>query len=123
VYGSYDVMIAVQAASVCSKYWQTYAWSKGQRADFMHVYQYQNGLTANGIGIDLDEGYGDYGGWSLATAAEPVPEPPAPLFDAVAAQKVIAVLGALHGATDDEQVREAAHRAADVLRADVGIVE
>ncbi|MEF3302382.1 DUF1906 domain-containing protein [Paenibacillus sp. GYB003] len=64
VYGSCSVIEAVRDAGVCSRYWQTYAWSRGRKADGIHIYQYRNDIRANGIGIDLDESYGDEGWWS-----------------------------------------------------------
>jgi hypothetical protein len=72
VYGSYNVVNKVRDASVCSKYWQTYAWSRGQLADWgINLYQYQNNITVNGIGVDLNTSYGNEGGWTLTP-----PEPP-----------------------------------------------
>ncbi|RKN74990.1 DUF1906 domain-containing protein [Paenibacillus ginsengarvi] len=70
VYGSYAVVEAVRAAEACSRFWQTYAWSRGRKADGIHIYQYQNDITVNGISVDMDEGYGDNCGWSLRQAAE-----------------------------------------------------
>lgn len=70
VYGSYDVMGVVQSAGAGSMYWQTRAWSRGQVADGIHIYQYDCGpsglgLPMHGIQVDLNEGYGDYGGWTI----------------------------------------------------------
>ncbi|UQZ84034.1 hypothetical protein SK3146_03246 [Paenibacillus konkukensis] len=66
VYGSYSVVEAVLAAGACSSAWQTYAWSGRKRSPKANIYQYQNDITVNGIGVDLDEAYGAYGGWSMS---------------------------------------------------------
>lgn len=64
VYGSYRVIEAVKAAGVCSRFWQTYAWSYGARASDIHIYQYENDIVVNGIGIDRNLSFGDEGWWS-----------------------------------------------------------
>lgn len=51
VYGNYAVIRAAQDANVCSRYWQTYAWSRGLVADDIHLFQYDNGDT--GLGFDM----------------------------------------------------------------------
>ncbi|MDF2958389.1 MAG: hypothetical protein K0S39_124 [Paenibacillus sp.] len=65
VYGSYAVVQAASASGACSRFWQTYAWSRGQQAAAANIYQYQNNITVNGILVDLDESYGNEGWWSL----------------------------------------------------------
>jgi len=69
VYGSYAVVQAVRSAGACPKFWQTYAWSRGQVASGIHLYQYDNGPSGqgnliNGIMVDLDESYGEEGWWN-----------------------------------------------------------
>lgn len=64
VYGSYAVIEAVCAAGACSRFWQTYAWSRGKKSQFCNIYQYRNDIVVNGIGIDLDESYGNEGWWN-----------------------------------------------------------
>ncbi|MBD2860523.1 DUF1906 domain-containing protein [Paenibacillus oceani] len=64
VYGSYRVIEAVREAGVCTRYWQTYAWSRGHKAEGIHLYQYRNDIVVNGVRIDLNDSYGDEGGWS-----------------------------------------------------------
>jgi hypothetical protein len=63
-YGDYEVAIALKNAGVASHIWQTYAWSGGQIADGIQMYQNQNDITLHGIGVDLNECYGNEGGWS-----------------------------------------------------------
>lgn len=53
LYGSYNVMQAVRGH--VDYYWQTYAWSRGKIADFIHMRQYQNGVTVAGVQLDKDE--------------------------------------------------------------------
>lgn len=75
VYGSAAVVQAVMIAGVCSGYWQTYAWSRGVKVPGIQVYQYQNDITVNGIGIDRNDSYGDEGWWTtLPTVEEEVKE-------------------------------------------------
>lgn len=61
LYGSYAVMQAVKG--VVDYYWQTYAWSKGKVADFIHMHQYQNGVTVSGVQLDRDEIKSEPGAW------------------------------------------------------------
>ncbi|NHN28600.1 DUF1906 domain-containing protein [Paenibacillus agricola] len=71
VYGSYAVVEEMSRRGVCSHFWQTYAWSRGKKSDLMNIYQYQNDIVVNGIGVDLNEGYGNEGWWHIE-AAEPI---------------------------------------------------
>jgi hypothetical protein len=64
VYGSYAVVEEMRSRGVCSRFWQTYAWSRGNRSDASNIYQYQNDITLNGIGVDLNESYGNEGWWN-----------------------------------------------------------
>jgi len=64
VYGSYAVVTEMKKRGACSHFWQTYAWSNGQVANGIMIFQNQNDITVHGIGVDLDVGYGNEGGWS-----------------------------------------------------------
>lgn len=64
VYGSYAVIEAVRSAGACSRFWQTYAWSRGRKSEYRHIYQYQNDIVLNGVRIDLNESYGNEGWWN-----------------------------------------------------------
>lgn len=110
VYGSYDVIVAVRNAAACSRFWQTYAWSGGKRADQLDIYQYKNDITVNGIGIDFNSVFTDAGAWSLAKEEEVY------MMKVEDAEKIIAFLAAGYGATDDEEARAEFHRLADELR-------
>lgn len=65
VYGSYIVVEAMRLRGVTTKLMQTSAWSRGQRSEYASLYQYQNDIVVNRIGVDLDESNGDAGGWNL----------------------------------------------------------
>lgn len=69
VYGSYAVIEATQAAGVCSRYWQTRAWSYGKVSSYATLHQYDCGpdglgKVVHGIRVDLNEAFQDVGGWS-----------------------------------------------------------
>ncbi|WP_409346772.1 DUF1906 domain-containing protein [Paenibacillus sp. MBLB4367] len=69
VYGEYEVIEAVSAAGVCSRFWQTRAWSGGKRSGTANIYQYDCGpqglgMEKNGIMVDLNESYGNEGWWN-----------------------------------------------------------
>jgi hypothetical protein len=79
-YGSVDNIRFIQANGLARWYWQTYAWSRGEVADGIHLLQYLNGgITLNGTVCDLDaalqEHYGqvqDYDGPAYATPSPKV---------------------------------------------------
>jgi len=50
VYGSYTTVQAVK--ELVDYYWQTYAWSRGEVADFIHMHQYENDVKVAGVAID-----------------------------------------------------------------------
>lgn len=52
VYGGLDTIQAAQRARLASFFWQTYAWSRGEVASGIHLYQYLNGQTINGGAVD-----------------------------------------------------------------------
>ncbi|OAS21125.1 DUF1906 domain-containing protein [Paenibacillus oryzisoli] len=110
VYGSYDVIVAVRNAAVCSRFWQTYAWSGGRRADLLDIYQYKNDVQVNGIGIDFNSVFTDAGAWTL------VKEEEEHMMKVEDANKVIAFLSAAYAATDSEEARAEFHRLANELR-------
>lgn len=55
VYGGYDTVTALHNAGVCAWFWMTYAWEYGRPVpSFVHIYQYRNGQTVNGMTVDFD---------------------------------------------------------------------
>lgn len=65
IYGSYTVMLAVKG--LADFYWQTYAWSYGKVADFIHMHQYENNIKVAGVLIDRNDirkNPGDWG-WTI----------------------------------------------------------
>jgi hypothetical protein len=71
VYGSYAVCKAMYERGITRKIMQTYAWSRGQVFEHNSIYQYQNDVIVNGIGIDRCESNGDAGGWRVGMAIKP----------------------------------------------------
>jgi hypothetical protein len=62
-YGSYGVINYLHQHNAADYYMQTYAWSSGKVASFIHVYQYKNDTKVAGISVDLDQILKDPGGW------------------------------------------------------------
>ena len=78
VYGSFYVMN--RSRGHATWFWQTYAWSGGQVADNIHLYQYKNGQTLAGHAVDytraLQDQFGQSGvGGAVAPAPIPAPAP------------------------------------------------
>lgn len=64
IYGSYSVMLAAKGADYPpDRYFQTLAWSYGQKAP-NHIYQSTNGTPLAGINVDVDYVNDDAGLWS-----------------------------------------------------------
>ncbi|WP_256973583.1 hypothetical protein [Brevibacillus brevis] len=47
----------------CKRFWQTYAWSKGQLSKSANLSQYKNGQTLAGHTVDLNDALGGEGWW------------------------------------------------------------
>lgn len=84
-YGGLDTIQTLQAAGLCSYYWQTYAWSNGQWASGIHLAQYLNGQTVGGAQVDYDRALQpDFGQiHAPAVASVPTTPPPAPAAEAL----------------------------------------
>ncbi|GAA4856186.1 hypothetical protein GCM10023310_39170 [Paenibacillus vulneris] len=108
VYGSYAVVEAVYAAGACSRFWQTYAWSGGKKSSVANIYQYLNDIVVNGIGIDLNESYGQEGWWSTIPADY--------MLNPEDANKLIGFMKAGYEAANDAAGKEDFHRLANELR-------
>jgi hypothetical protein len=64
VYGSYAVIEEMARRGVAKHFWQTYAWSRGQKSQATNVYQHKNDISMVGIGVDLNESFGNEGFWN-----------------------------------------------------------
>lgn len=58
IYGHADLIDHCHDIGSATWFWQTYAWSRGRRSQWAHVYQYLNGQTLNGGEVDLCEAFG-----------------------------------------------------------------
>lgn len=74
VYGSYRVVEHCWDILSARWWWQTYAWSGGNRSAHAHVYQYSNGETLNGGAVDYNEAIDGYFGQWPSPTPEPTPE-------------------------------------------------
>ncbi|WP_379150868.1 glycoside hydrolase domain-containing protein [Paenibacillus sp. sgz5001063] len=126
VYGSAAVVEAVMAAKACTGFWQTYAWSRGRKAEGIHIYQYDNGPKGlgqpiHGVNVDMNLSSGDAGWWNTLTT---VPSPPTSSSGGVKeymlvkedANKIIAFIKAAYMAAGSPESREEFHRLADEIR-------
>ncbi|SFA91329.1 protein of unknown function [Cohnella sp. OV330] len=73
VYGSYAVVEAMAARGAAKVFWQTYAWSKGKKSSNANLYQWKNGQTLAGVGVDFNESYGGEGWWDTKPIETPQP--------------------------------------------------
>lgn len=70
IYGEHEICEEMKKRGVVNRAWQTYAWSRGNKLKDPNIYQYENDVIENGIGIDRDESNGDAGGWKLGMAIQ-----------------------------------------------------
>jgi LysM repeat protein len=54
VYGKFETIVLIQTKKMADYFWQTYAWSNGQRAKNLHLFQYKNDTTAYGLSFGID---------------------------------------------------------------------
>jgi LysM repeat protein len=54
VYGKFDVIVLLQTKKLADYFWQTYAWSHGQKAKNIHLFQYKNDTKSFGLPFGLD---------------------------------------------------------------------
>lgn len=79
IYGSAAVMARTMASKTASWFWQTYAWSRGQVTQGIHLYQYLNGQNLNGAVDFCRTSLDNYGQVSKAGQIAPtVPTPQQP---------------------------------------------
>jgi hypothetical protein len=87
-YGSYNVVQLIQSKGLADYYFQTVAWSSGQHAKNIHLFQYKCDIQQFGLNCDLDQvENGDCGAWGQVMQANVIS--PIPPYDGLAvAQKV-----------------------------------
>lgn len=131
VYGSFAVIEEMAQRGACRHFWQTYAWSRGQKSSRANLYQYRNNVKVAGVMVDLNESFGNEGGWKTnrsggdgsvapenpATGGEPAAEKMSP-DDAT---KIIAFLQAAWKAATTAADREEFHRLANEVRKAAGL--
>lgn len=66
IYGSYAVMYAMK--NYADYFWQTYAWSRGEVAPFIHMYQHENNIIIEGVNIDRNRIMQSPGHWGSEAA-------------------------------------------------------
>jgi LysM repeat protein len=54
VYGKFETIVLIQTKKLADYFWQTYAWSNGQHAKNIHLFQYKNDTTAYGLSFGID---------------------------------------------------------------------
>jgi LysM repeat protein len=75
-YGSYNVVQLIQSKKLVDYFWQTYAWSSGQHAKGLHLFQYKNDISQYGLNLDLDQiENADCGSWNNSTLSTFVDNP------------------------------------------------
>jgi hypothetical protein len=74
-YGSYDVIRMLRDRGVIRPDggMQTYAWSRGKLVAAPRIFQGENDVFVNDVGIDRCESNGDAGGWKASMAITPSP--------------------------------------------------
>lgn len=121
VYGSYEVVEAMRKRGAAKHFWQTYAWSRGQKSAHANLWQYKNGATVAGHSVDLNESYGNEGGWNT-NSYEAIPDSEVnPAMSAEDAEKIIRFLSAGWLATDNAVARSEFHRLANEVRKAAGL--
>lgn len=89
IYGGYTVLNFLHEHNVADYWFQTVAWSYGQKCSFLNIYQSQCDTKFAGISVDIDELLtSDVGAWGQP---KPAPQPtPAPIkHEAIAPAKPI----------------------------------
>jgi LysM repeat protein len=64
-YGKFEVVTLIKTKGLADYFWQTYAWSSGQHAKGIHLFQYKNDINQYGLNLDLDQvENADCGAWN-----------------------------------------------------------
>lgn len=118
VYGSFAVIEEMARRGACRHYWQTYAWSRGQKSPKMNLYQYSNHVQAAGILVDLNESYGNEGWWNTNMTGQSGGTGSMSKEDA---EKIIRFLQAAWQAATTQTDKNEFHRLANEIRKAAGI--
>ena len=54
-YGKFQVIQLIQSKKLADYFYQTYAWSSGQHASGIHIFQYRNDISQYGLNCDLNQ--------------------------------------------------------------------
>jgi hypothetical protein len=111
-YGSYDVIRMLRNRGVIRPDggMQTYAWSRGKLIAAPRIYQGENDVFVNDVGIDRCESNGDAGGWKAGMAITPIPTPPQPAISKEDARQIRAILSKYwHEMDGNKEVQDYTH--------------
>jgi LysM repeat protein len=92
VYGKFDVIVLLQTKKLADYFWQTYAWSHGQKAKNIHLFQYKNDTKAFGLNFGLDLvniEKEENGAWGAATVIKKDTISPKPIAPKPSTYKVV----------------------------------
>jgi len=113
VYGSFDVVEEMAKRQACVHFWQTYAWSHGKKSAHANLHQHRNNVQIAGITVDLNESFGNEGGWSLQPKTPKETNKPMSKEDA---NVIIGFLQAAWKATTTQADKDEFHRLANEVR-------
>jgi hypothetical protein len=107
IYGSFATVEAMRG--IAKYFYQTIAWSHGQKSTLANVYQSDcgadgNGLTMHGIGVDLDDILGNEGSWDCN------------MIPVIEANKIISTIHDQYNAAVNQEQKDELHRQANYLR-------
>jgi hypothetical protein len=119
-YGEFEACKVLKDRGAVNKVWQTYAWSKGAKMSEPNLYQFENDVQVNGIGIDRDESDGDAGGWKTDMAIKNG----APSIDPAAVNFIIDVLKSYYAEMEGQPgIQAYTHDCTNALRRSAGLPE
>lgn len=117
IYGEYEICNEMKKRGVVNKVWQTYAWSRGAKMVDPNIYQFENDVVVNGIGIDRDTSDGDAGGWKVGMS---VKQESLKLNDAVTDYILAVMSDYYYRCEGNERLQSFTHDCSNALRRAVG---
>lgn len=120
IYGSYAVIEEMRRRSAAQHFWQTYAWSRGEKSAYANVWQHKNGVTVAGHPVDLNESYGNEGWWNTEGSEDSEGED-SYMISQEDAEKIIRFMSAAWYATEVPEAREEFNRLANEVRKAAGL--